>query len=296
MKDCDICPRKCGVDRSQGKAGYCGESHTLRVARVAPHHFEEPPISGARGSGTVFFSGCSLRCVFCQNRDISRRGGAGADMTDEELYRAILELQDSGVHNINLVTPTHFVHRLVPILERLRASNDLKIPVVYNSAGYESIDSLRRLDGLIDIYMPDFKYFSSELSEKYSSAPDYFSVASAAIQEMFRQVGRYGFSQSEPDILRSGLIVRHLVLPGCRHDSIAVLEQLSSLLPKEDILLSLMSQYTPEFAFDTPYKELHRRVTSFEYSCVVKKAEQLGFEGFIQARDSSSSKFTPDFK
>lgn len=296
MEKCRLCPRECTVDRKNGKIGYCGESDTLRVARIAPHFFEEPVISGTRGSGTVFFSGCSLGCVFCQNRDISRRGGNGKEMSEGELYDAILALQESGVHNLNLVTPTHFTHLIAPLLKRLRASGELHIPVVYNTSGYEKAETLRMLDGLVDIYMPDFKYFSPELAKKYSSAPDYPEAASKALSEMFRQVGKYRYSDSEPHILASGLIVRHLVLPSCRADSIAVLEHLASLLPATDILLSLMSQYTPDFALDTPYKELHRRVTTFEYQKVVDRAAELGFDGFIQSKDAASARFTPDFK
>jgi putative pyruvate formate lyase activating enzyme len=292
---CNLCPRQCNIDRTVTR-GYCGERDSIRVARIAPHFFEEPPISGARGSGTVFFSGCSLGCVFCQNRDISRRGGAGHEISDSELYRKILELQEMGVHNLNLVTPTHFVHRLAPLIERLKASGDLKIPVVYNSSGYESLQTLKRLDGLIDIYMPDFKYFSDELAKKYSSAPDYMSVASNAIKEMLSQRGRYRYSKEEPDILESGVIVRHLVLPSHRADSIALLKILAELVDPNDILLSLMSQYTPDFATDTPYKNLHRRVTSFEYSSVCEIADGLGFEGFMQSKSSAVSDYTPDFK
>lgn len=294
MPICNICPRACGIDRTL-EVGFCGEGDTLRVARIAPHYFEEPCISGTRGSGTVFFSGCSLKCVFCQNKDISRQRGLGREISDDGLYREILALQESGVHNINLVTPTHFLHKLVKLLERLKASGDLRIPVVYNSSGYERIESLRALDGLVDIYMPDFKYFSPELAEKYSSAPDYPRVAEAAICEMLRQVGKYRFYDSEPDILKSGVIVRHLVLPSCRQDSIALLRRLAKLVPTGDILLSLMSQYTPDFALDCPHKELHRRVTSFEYSSVVRVAEELGFEGFIQQKESASKSYTPDF-
>lgn len=294
MSVCNICPRECGVDRQKDERGFCGEGDSLRVARIAPHHFEEPVISGSRGSGTVFFSGCSLGCIFCQNKEISRSGGFGREYSDGELYEAILELQDSGVHNINLVTPTHFLHRIIPLLERLR-QGALKIPVVYNSSGYEKADTLTRLDGLVDIYMPDLKYFSGELAKKYSAAEDYPAVALSAIAEMLRQVGRYKFSEQEPSILARGMIVRHLVLPSNRKDSISALEALAKVLPPEDILLSLMSQYTPDFALDTPYRELHRRVTSFEYSSVVKRAEELGFDGFIQEKSSAVTDYTPDF-
>ena len=295
MQKCFLCPRQCGADRTSDRVGYCGEGDTIRVARIAPHHFEEPPISGSRGSGTVFFSGCSLRCVFCQNKDISKYGGVGNKISDSELEQKILELQSEGVHNINLVTASHFVHRVAPIIRKLKDSRQLNIPIVYNSSGYESISTLQMLDGLVDIYMPDLKYYSSELSALYSSAPDYYEIASNAIREMFRQVGRYEYSTDDPSILSKGLIVRHLVLPGCREDSIEVLERLAQLIPSGDILLSLMSQYTPEFATDTPHKNLHRRITTFEYSKVVNKAEALGFNGFIQSKESASAKFTPDF-
>ncbi len=295
MSVCNICPRKCNIDRSVAQ-GYCRESDTIRVARIAPHHFEEPVISGSRGSGTVFFSGCSLRCVFCQNRDISREDGAGREMSDAQLYDAILELQETGVHNINLVTPTHFLHKLIPLLKKLKSSGELHIPVVYNSSGYERVSTLKALEGLVDIYLPDLKYASPQLAAKYSSAPDYPEVAFKAIAEMYRQTGKYQYSATEPDLLSRGVIVRHLVLPSCRADSIAALERLAEAMPTEDILLSLMSQYTPEFALDSPYKELHRRITTFEYGKVVERAEALGFNGFIQERASASSSFTPDFK
>ncbi len=295
MSLCNLCPRRCGADRENGKLGYCGEGNTLRVARIAPHYFEEPCISGDKGSGTVFFSGCSMGCVFCQNKDISRRGGRGEEYTEARLYQKILELQGEGVHNINLVTPTHFVHLLAPLLSRLRVSGDLKIPVVYNSSGYERIETLKMLDGLVDIYMPDFKYFSSVLSADYSNAPDYADIASAAVCEMYRQVGKCKYCENQPQILASGVIVRHLVLPSGRHDSIAVLRRLSELVPKEDILLSLMSQYTPEFALDCNYTQLHRRITSFEYNTVADEALRLGFNGFIQAKSSASTSFTPEF-
>ena len=291
---CNICPRKCNIDRSSAQ-GFCGESETLRVARIAPHHFEEPPISGTRGSGTVFFSGCSLKCVFCQNKVISREGGLGKQLSADELYEKILELAESGVHNINLVTPTHFIGALLPILEKLKSSGELRIPIVYNSSGYERVESLKALDGLIDIYMPDFKYASHELAERYSAAPDYPEVAEAAIREMIRQRGRYRYSTDEPDILESGVLVRHLVLPSHRADSIEVLHRLRAIAEPEDILISLMSQYTPDFALDTPYKNLHRRLTSFEYAAVCREADALGFVGFEQQRDSSSAKYTPPF-
>ena len=294
MSGCKLCPRQCGADRNE-RIGFCGEKDVIRVARIAPHAFEEPPISGTRGSGTVFFSGCPLHCVFCQNKDISRVGGLGKPMSAEALYGEIIKLLETGVHNLNLVTATQFVPQITPILEKLKASGELRVPVVYNSSGYEKVETLRMLDGLVDIYLPDFKYFSSELAAKYSGAPDYPSVAKAAIEEMFRQVGKYEYSTEEPNLLERGLIIRHLVFPACRKDSIDVLRTLASFLPVRDVLLSLMSQYTPEFALDSPYENLRRRLTSFEYSSVVEVASELGFDGFIQSKSSASANFTPNF-
>lgn len=295
MSLCNLCPRQCNIDR-ESAVGYCREGDAIRVARIAPHFFEEPPISGSRGSGTVFFCGCSLACVFCQNKSISRRTqGIGEEISDSELYSRIVALLDSGVHNLNLVTPTHFAHRIAALLERLKSSGDLRVPVVYNTSGYERVETLRRLDGLVDIYLPDFKYYSPELAAKYSSAPDYREVATAALVEMLRQRGKYRYDENG-ELLESGVVVRHLVLPSHRKDSINILLHIANTVNVGDILLSLMSQYTPEFALDTPYRELHRRVTSFEYASVCKEAERLGFDGFFQSRASASSDFTPEFK
>lgn len=294
MSLCNICPRKCNVDRATG-VGFCQSGEAMRISRIAPHFFEEPPISGKNGSGTVFFSGCNLRCVFCQNKEISRGASLGKEYSKAELINALVALQESGVHNINFVTPTHYSSAVASVLEEMNKKGLLSVPVVYNSSGYESVDSLKRLDGLVDIYLPDLKYFSSELSEKYSFAPDYFTVASAAILEMLRQRGKYRYNESDPSLLASGVLIRHLVLPSHRKDSIDVLERLASLVAPSDVLVSIMSQYTPEFALDTPYPELHRKITSFEYRSVCDKAESLGFDGFTQARASASSVYTPDF-
>ena len=292
MSKCFLCPRMCGADRQAGERGVCGEGNEIRIARAALHMFEEPPISGERGSGTVFFSGCSLRCVFCQNKAISRGGDGGRQVSPRELADVFFELRDMGAHNINLVTPTHFAEGVIEALELARPT--LGIPVVYNTSGYERVETLRRFEGLVDIYLPDFKYASGELARKYSAAPDYPETAKAAICEMYRQVGKYSYG--EDGMLRRGVVVRHLVLPSARRDSIAVLDRLSSIAPKSDILLSLMSQYTPEFAADSPYSELRRKVTSFEYDSVLEYALSLGFEGFMQGRASATAKYTPDFK
>ncbi|MBQ8849578.1 MAG: radical SAM protein [Clostridia bacterium] len=291
MSKCYLCPRMCGADRSAGERGVCSQGADIRVSRAALHQFEEPPISGSRGAGTVFFSGCSLRCVFCQNREISRGCDVGDEVSPRALADIFLRLEAEGAHNIDLVTPTHFADGVIAALEIARPR--LSIPIVYNTSGYERVETLRRFEGLIDVYLPDFKYASGELAAKYSSARDYPEVASAALTEMHRQVGKYSYG--EDGLLRRGLVVRHLVLPSHRQDSMAVLLRLSELLPVGDILLSLMSQYTPEFAFDSEYKELRRRVTSFEYGSVLEYAHSLGFEGFMQGRSSASAKYTPDF-
>ena len=292
MAECKLCPRECGADRSGGKLGFCGQTDTMRIARAALHMFEEPPISGVRGSGTVFFCGCTLRCAFCQNRDISRGGDVGRAVSAGELCDIFLELQDMGAHNINLVTPTHFADGIIDALTL--AKPRLSIPVVYNTSGYELTETLRRFEGLIDIYMPDLKYASPELSQKYSSAPNYSEHALAAIAEMLRQTGKYEIG--EDGMMRSGVLVRHLVLPSARHDSVKALELLADTVPPSDMLLSLMSQYTPEFAQDSPHRELHRRITSFEYDFVLRRAAELGFDGFMQAKTSASAKYTPEFK
>ena len=290
MSKCMLCPRRCGRDRENGELGACRVGHEILVARAAPHLFEEPPISGTRGSGTVFFAGCSLGCIFCQNQEISR--GKKGEIFDEEALGALfLELQAQGVHNLNLVTGTHYTDRIARALARVKPR--LNIPVIWNSSGYESPETLRLLEGLIDIYLPDYKYFSGTLSASLSGAPDYREVAEAALVEMHRQVGPVAFG--EDGMLKRGVVVRHLVLPGCREDTAAVLRALAKLLPTGEVLLSLMRQYTPDFAPRTAPKHLLRRVTSFEYDAALALAEELGFEGFTQGKDAASKAFTPDF-
>lgn len=291
MSECYLCPRMCGVDRAANGRGVCRQGDTVRISRAALHMFEEPPISGTRGSGTVFFSGCSLRCVFCQNRDISRGEDIGSPVSASELADIFLRLEAEGAHNINLVTPTHFANGIITALELVKPR--LSIPVVYNTSGYERVETLRGFEGLVDIYLPDFKYASRELAAKYSAAPDYPDVALSALSEMFRQVGEYSYGKD--GMLKNGLVVRHLILPSGRRDSMEVLRLLSELLPVHDILLSLMSQYTPEFADDCQYSELRRRLTSFEYDSVLKYAEELGFDGFMQGREAATTVYTPDF-
>ena len=292
MKGCNICPRNCFADRESDKKGFCGEGEKIAVSRIGLHMWEEPSISGSRGSGTIFFRGCNLRCVFCQNKLISRGGGACHELDSKELAREMLGLRDMGAHNINLVTPTHFVPHIAEALRLVKG--ELGIPVVYNSSGYESVESLRALEGLIDIYLPDFKYASQKLAADYSNAPDYPKVAEAAVSEMFRQVGANVIDNE--GIMRRGVIVRHLVLPSCRADSFDVLNILCRILPKNEFKLSLMSQYTPEFAADCDFKNLHRKVTSFEYNSVLEYAISLGLDGYFQSRSSATSAYTPDFE
>ena len=261
------------------------------VSRASLHFFEEPVLSGTRGAGTVFFAGCSLRCVYCQNRDISREDAKGDSVGTDALADIFLRLQDEGAHCIDIVTPTHFANRIKEALMLVKPR--LTIPVVYNSSGYESVETLKSLEGLIDVYLPDLKYYSSEPAEKYSSAPDYRERAEEAILEMLRQVGRPVFDGD--GLLTRGVIVRHLVLPSHRKDSIALLRRLAEILSPDDILISLMSQYTPDFALDCSFDCLKRRVTSFEYDSVLREAQALGFDGFMQGRASASAKYTPDF-
>ncbi len=287
---CHLCPRQCGVRRDLGERGVCKMGDHIRVARAALHPFEEPPISGTRGSGTVFFVGCSLGCIFCQNKAI-RPCEVGKEISEEQLGELFLALQEKGAHNINLVTPTHFADRVVTALRAVKPH--LHIPVVYNCGGYERVETLRTLEGLVDIYLPDFKYVSPALSRAYSAAPDYAHIAVSALAYMYKQVGAVRYD--EDGMLKSGIMVRHLVLPGCRADSIAVLDKIAEILPVGDVLLSLMRQYTPDFAPEDAPRNLHRRVTSFEYDSVMSHAQTLGFDGFFQGKDAASAAFTPDF-
>lgn len=286
---CNQCPRACGADR-ESTVGYCGVPWTFRVARAALHYWEEPQISGRNGSGTIFFSGCNLRCVYCQNKEISN-ARLGKEIDADALIDVMLRLQDAGAHNINLVTPTQYALSLGDVLRRVKPQ--LHIPVVYNCGGYEKVKTLQKLEGLVDIYLPDFKYCDPARAERYSGVGDYYDVAIEALGEMLRQTGKPMLD--ERGMMQRGTVVRHLVLPGGRHDSIAVLRCLAERFGTDAFLLSLMSQYTPDFAMDTPYKELYRRVTFFEYSSVCSVAEQLGFEGNFQERTSACAAYTPDF-
>ena len=289
-KRCFLCPRGCGAERGAGALGFCAMDAQIRVARAALHPFEEPPISGEHGSGTVFFTGCSLRCIFCQNSAI-RALEAGKVLSIQQLAELFLFLQEKGAENINLVTATHYADGVAAALQI--AKPRLHIPVVYNCGGYERVESLRALAGLVDVYLPDFKYVSSALSDAYSAAPDYAAVATAALAEMFAQVGAVALDARGK--MTRGVMVRHLVLPGCRTDSLAVLERVAQTVPIADIRLSLMRQYTPDFAPADAPKSLKRSVTSFEYESVMARAVEMGFEGFFQGKEAASASYTPNF-
>lgn len=283
---CNMCPRQCNVDRETAK-GYCRMPYEFSLARAGLHFWEEPPISGKNGSGTIFFSGCNLGCVYCQNYEISH-GQIGKVVSDERLIEIFDELTEKGAHNINLVNPTHYADRLKTVLE----SRKIKIPVVYNSSGYEKTDTLKNLEGLIDIYLPDLKYINSDKSFGYSAAKDYFDFASKALLEMKRQCPQNVYNSD--GIIQKGLIVRHLILPKNTNQSIEILKWIYNNLG-EDTAISLMAQYTPYGKIED-YPELQRKITEREYNKVLSFAMDLGFKNiFTQEFESSSEKFIPDF-
>lgn len=259
-------------------------------AKAVLHKWEEPCISYKNGAGTVFFSGCSLHCVYCQNNSISSEL-FGAEINYRRLAEIYLNLQENGADNIELVTPTHFIPDIIKSLDL--AKNQLKIPVIYNSGGYELLESLKVLDGYIDVYLPDMKYFSSDISQKYSSAPDYFEYASQAVLEMIRQTGKLQYN-SDGGLIK-GTVIRHLVLPNCRHDSMKIIDWIAENTSSEDVLISIMNQYTPFDFIPDNFPELKRRVTKMEYNSVVRHAESLGICGFTQRKSASDEKYVPDF-
>lgn len=302
MSGCTLCPRNCGADRVKSK-GYCGESTAVRVARAALHFWEEPCISGVSGSGTVFFTGCSLKCVFCQNYALSD-AGKGWTVSTQKLADIFLALQDKGASNINLVTPSHFVPQIAEALEKAKGQG-LLLPVVYNTGSYENVSTIKMMEGLADIYLPDLKFYSQELSARYANAPDYFEKASEAIAEMVRQTGPAVFSEEsilredgeEIRLMKKGIVVRHMVLPGCTKDSKQILEYLYRTYG-DGIYISIMNQYTPMLSTGQleGFPELERPVTSREYSRVVDFALKLGIENaFIQEGGTDKDSFIPSF-
>ena len=285
MAKCYLCPRMCGVDRSVAR-GFCGMGEAPVIARAALHRWEEPCISGTRGSGTVFFSGCTLRCIFCQNHAISREG-LGVEVSEAYLRAAFERLIGEGAHNINLVTPTHFLPAILRALEQ-----PLGVPVVMNTGGYERVETLRRLDGRMDVYLPDLKYADDELGRRLSGAPDYFTHASRALIEMARQVGAPQYDAE--GMMTRGMIVRHLVLPGHLGNTFRALRFIKSELPA-GTPVSLMAQYTP--CVETPYRALNRRLSRLEYDTVVNEMIRLGLsDGYVQELESADAEFIPPFE
>jgi putative pyruvate formate lyase activating enzyme len=286
---CTACPVECGVDRAR-KPGACRATETIEVSQAQLHFWEEPPISGSRGSGTIFFSHCNLHCRFCQNYDISQLG-FGRPVTPQRLGEIMLELRDKGAHNLNLVSPTHYTNQVVPVLEAVGPK--LGIPVVWNSNGYEKAETLSRLQGLVQVFLPDIKYFSDDLAIACSSAPDYFRFASAAVLEMLRQVGPNRYDSQ--GLLEQGMIIRHLVLPGHGDDSKRILSWIRSTLGAA-VHVSLMSQYYPTHrAAELP--GLDRRLDPAEYEEIRQHYIGLEFEeGFAQELDSATRDYTPEFK
>lgn len=298
FRNCTLCPRACGANRL-AREGFCGVGAELKIARAALHFWEEPCISGKEGSGAIFFSGCPLGCVFCQNREI-RSGKVGKNVSVERLREICFELKAQGANNINLVTPMHFAPQIREAL--LPIKKELALPIVVNTGGYDSAMQLDFFKGLADIWLPDFKFFGREESAAFASAPDYAEVCIAALVQMFRQVGKPSFDRR--GMLQKGVMVRHLILPSKRKDSIAILKCLSSLFRKDEILLSLMSQYSPmpnaavgQHPQSAPnaLECLRRRITTFEQQSVAAVARELDFEGYTQERSSASADFIPPF-
>ena len=289
-KNCQLCPRLCGADRTRQAPGLCGGGPQVRAARAALHAWEEPCISGTRGSGTVFFSGCSLGCCYCQNYRISAEN-FGKPLSVPQLAAIFLRLQAQGAHNINLVTATHYAPWVTAALDKARAQG-LRLLVVYNTGGYETEQTVRALAPYVDIWLTDMKYVSSALSGEYSAAPDYFAVAAPALRQMLAQAGPPVFGAD--GLLQRGVIVRHLALPGALHDSLAVLRFLAGLGP-QNFLFSAMSQYTP-FYRAAQHKALSRRISTYEYRTVVNEAVRLGLtNGYMQEKSSAKEEYTPPF-
>lgn len=290
LSECRLCPRNCGVNRNAGQRGYCGQTSEIKAARAALHMWEEPCISGERGSGTVFFSGCALRCVFCQNHEIAN-ARSGIVISTERLADIYLELQEKNAANINLVTAGHYVPQVIASVKRAREKG-LVIPIVYNTGSYEKEETIRMLTGTVDIYLPDFKYWDNSVGARYANAPDYRQYAMGAIREMVRQTGPCRFD--EEGYLKSGVIVRHLVLPGCTEDSKKIIHYLYETYGN-DIYVSIMNQYTPVHSFEQ-FPELSRCLTEKEYDSVVDGAIEAGVEnGFIQEGETAKESFIPPF-
>lgn len=285
---CNLCPRKCNIDRTK-TPGVCGVKDKMIVARASLHMWEEPCISGENGSGTIFFTGCNLKCIFCQNHDISSKL-IGQEITIEDFSNICLNLEKQGANNINLVTPTHFVPLIIEGI-RLAKDKGLNIPIVYNTSGYETVETIKMLDGIIDIYLPDFKYYNNEYAIKYSHANNYFEYAKESLNEMYKQVGKPIIKNG---LMKKGIIVRHLMLPGLKEDTKKILEYLYNTY-QDNIYISIMNQYTPVKTFDN-YPELNNKINDNEYDEIINYAIDLGIKkAFIQEGETQSESFIPDF-
>lgn len=288
LKKCNLCPRNCGVNRYES-LGFCKASDKVKVAYYSLHQWEEPVISGINGSGTVFFSNCNLKCIFCQNKKISTLG-YGKEISNERLKEIFLELQAKGAHNINLVTPTHYVPQIVEVLKEAKTAG-LNIPIVYNTSSYENVSTIMLLEGMVDVYLADLKYFDDSLGCKYSKCENYFEVAKAAIEAMYEQVGKF---EIVDDLMVKGVIVRVLVLPGHADDSKNLIKYLYETYGN-NIIISIMNQYTPVEVIDK-YPNLNRKVSDEEYEDVTNFAVELGVEmAFIQEGETQDTSFIPDF-
>ena len=288
---CNLCPRKCGANRKDGEIGFCGATDKVKIARSSLHFWEEPCISGDVGSGTVFFSHCTLKCVYCQNYNISTKN-QGRFVTESELSDCFLDLQKQGALNINLVTPTHYVPQIIEAL-KIAKEKGLALPVLYNTSGYENPETLELLRGHVDIFLPDFKYFQGDLAKKYSGAADYPDIAKKAIAKMFDLVGKCEFGEN--GIIKKGVIVRHLMLPGLEDDSKKILEYLYKTYG-DDIFISIMSQYTPLATLPKEFPELNTKIDMTVYDKLLDFAVDLGIENaFIQEEEAASESFIPEF-
>ena len=287
LECCTLCPRNCRINRYKHN-GACGANANIKLAHYSLHEWEEPIISGSNGSGTVFFSHCNLKCIFCQNNDISELG-YGKEISNKKLSETFVKLQDMGAHNINLVTPTHYVPQIIDSLNM--SKNKLNIPIVYNTSSYENVETIKLLDGYIDIYLADLKYYDNELGMRYSNCNNYFDFATKAIEEMYKQVGK---PIIENDLMKKGLIVRVLILPGHIDDAKKIIDYLYKKY-NDNIFISIMNQYTPMKKFDE-YKNLNRKITTSEYDEVVNYAYELGVRNaFIQEGETADSSFIPKF-
>ncbi len=290
LDKCELCPRRCGVNRMAGQIGYCGAGVTVKIALVALHKWEEPCLTGPHGAGTVFFSGCTMKCTFCQNYDVSR-GKCGIEVTTGRLAEIFLEQQARGASTLDLVTPTHYVPQIIEALDAAK-TRGFSLPVVFNCGGYENVETIEALRGYVDVFLPDLKYCDDGLARKYSNAPDYFAHATAAIEKMFELTGPFVLKDG---LMTKGVIVRHLVLPGQYRDSLKILDWLHERLGNT-VYVSLMNQFTPIPQCTARFPELRRRLTTLEYQKVLAHAEELGMENcFVQSGGTALEKFIPVF-